>query len=264
MGAKIYQDSGQMLIAAREIARLLGERYIRLPLDLCVESRAFGGDIQWREGAPVPGAPLFTDISHLELTAARPGDAAATALVLRCAAMAGAEGERIVFDISGPFSVLAALTDTAVLWRGLILSPEPISRALGQIADFLADYGRAAFAAGVGVISFADPAGVFAALGQDLYTRFCGEPTLRFLRALGLPRPGALLHLCANTTGALASCRLIRLTRRPLPSPRPYAEILFDRAVTGEIGFLGGHCLNLAAGEADSFWAVELNKNIKK
>ncbi|MDR3270422.1 MAG: ASKHA domain-containing protein [Peptococcaceae bacterium] len=255
-GALAHRDIPTMLWSARVTAALEKQSFLRLPLSQTIETQSYGAELTWSAGTPLSSGYIFTQAAQLSALSREAFNAWPVQHVLKC--IRQARGEKIILDIAGPFSILGGLIDPTALIRAAITEKALVGEALAHIEDFLVQYIEAALAAGVQVISLADPIGVMEIVGQRMYKEISGRTLYAVLKRVYPALDHALIHLCGKTSASLQKTGWIVLKPRRISKDRDYRETLFELAEEKNIRLAGHHCINHDACGESIFWHAEL------
>lgn len=242
MEMQIHRDQDKMLMAARLVREAEKLPAVRLPLDLTTEARAFGGDVKWNGVQLVPGKYICRDRENLEALYRRTLEEQAIREILEC--IPKLRDDLIILDVQGPFSILASLMDSAVLFRYLKPEKDMIGRILEKMTSFLVDYIMVAVERGVKIISFADPAGVMELTGPAVYKAFSGRATQRLFTELTPFLDKAVVHLCGKVAVSMEKAGYLKPHPQRLAAGG-YLENLLVLAGNPSVRFVGGGCINV-------------------
>jgi uroporphyrinogen-III decarboxylase len=170
-----------------------------------------------------------------------------------------ASGETTLLKANGPYSVLASLVEPKVFYRWLGREGEAVHRGLETITAGITAYVRAAFAAGITVLSLADPSADAELLGEGRCREFAGAWLMALVEGVlaGPESRGKIIHLCPRSSLPLERCGLLQSeTRSVADRPRPYTRLLEQAAESG-ITFAGHRCIHSgAAAELTALYCV--------
>lgn len=242
MKMEIHRSREKMLMAARLVKEAEKLPAVRLPLDLTTESRAFGGVAKWNGAQLVPGKYVCRSREDLEALCRRTLEEQAVREILEC--LPRLREDSVILDVQGPFSILASLMDTAVLFRQLKPEREIIGQILEKMVWFLVDYIMIAVERGVKVISLADPAGVMEMTGPAVYRAFSGKAVHRLFTELTPFLDKAVVHLCGKVAVSMKKAGYLRSHPRRL-AQSDYLENLLALAGDPSVRFVGGGCINV-------------------
>lgn len=113
------------------------------------------------------------------------------------------EDKKTVLEMEGPFSILGALIDPMILYQAGKQQPALLYQILDRITRSLIQLSKQAIRAGINIISFADPLGVYESVGQDFYQAFSGRVMVAFLKGIEPALDQAIVHLCGKTSAGL-------------------------------------------------------------
>ena len=240
----VYTHREPMARLAALIRREQEMPFCLLPFCHTLEAEALGAQIRFARdgtGPRVSRSPCETLAQvltrTLDPTVPRIAETLAAARLLTEA------GETVVFQLSGPLTILNSLLSSEQIYRSLRREPElflEVCRKLGQDVLTLAGLAETA---GVGIFSYADPmaaAGIIGPRGSRLVAEGYLAALLKALdRQLG---PDALVCLCPKTAASLLDAELASERSHPLPAAMPYPEALMT--VGGRLRFAAQGCIH--------------------
>ena len=226
--AGLYSRTEHILKLAEAASQARGWKAVLLPFCHTVEAKAMGARITPADetAGPRPGEYAVTlpeQVPSVEIAA----DPDAARLLEACGRLRQ-EGRPVIFQLSGPISILSCLMNLSGLFKCWRKDPEAVGECLDRIRHMLRDFGTVLARAGVDCISYADPAGSPDILGPKygaLLTRRFTKPLLE-----------ELLEVCGGTT-ALTVC--------PLTAAALSREGVLHPARAGE-GRLAAGCIKRA------------------
>ncbi|MDR0223301.1 MAG: ASKHA domain-containing protein [Oscillospiraceae bacterium] len=230
--------------AAKTISETEGVSYLRLPVTQTAEAQAVGVEFSWKNGALAAADYPYQRVSALKRLPDANGLVLSRPVQTALAALRFAKGKRVIFDVSGPFSVLASAVEPTRLVRGMIADEATVKEALETVSEFLTIYIKQALERGVQVVSFADTAGTAALLGERLYGALVAPAILKILCDTEPYLEKSVVHLCGKTSSSLQKCGCLRLSPRRVPVGTDYRELLFKLADEPKTRFIGGGCAN--------------------
>jgi len=245
--APVHTDAALMAQLALHMRQQQGAAACMLPFCHTVEAEALGAHIRL-DGGHLPRAGAYRYDSLEELAALPLPDVhdGRMGQVLQAVSLLRQQGEQVVVQAAGPFTVLGALLDPVLLFRALRRQPETAARVLELLRQLLLQYITAAERAGAAVISYADPAGSAAVLGPRLAAETARSFTLPLLRQLQTQTAAdTVIALCPKTAHALTESGCAALQRIALPQPMPYLQAML--ALRGQIRFCGQSCIKETA-----------------
>lgn len=244
---KLYQNADKMADAALWVRKRSASSYCLLPFCHTLEAEGYGADIQTGNALSVsrPQKARFLTLNELidglpslDLTTVRIRETLKACHLLR------AYGENVLFQVSGPLTILDCLIPSEVLLRSLLKQPEQLFTILNRIGKDLLELMRLAEAAGAGILSFSDPIGAPSLLGPRLSGMVARKFTLPFLReADHLLDRSTLFLLCPKTALSLTSSGLASWKIHLFNEAIPYSEAALQ--LRGDIRFGGSSCPKL-------------------
>ena len=152
------------------------------------------------------------------------------------------QGETVVFQVTGPFTLLGSLIDMAKIFRFLRKEPEKMKDVFDKTADIIIDTMEAAQKAGADIISYADPAGGVNIIGPKLAEQIAEQFTLPMLeKADEILDKNIVIHLCPKTAFSLIDTNLAQTEIIECEKKAGYMEKCL--ANKGKIRFTGHKCI---------------------
>lgn len=224
--AEIYASAENIVKLAKAAGEADGRGFVLLPFCHTVEAKALGADITPADDTAGPRPGNCTLKGPEELA---PSDIAkspdAARLLDACRELAS-EGRAVVYQLSGPVSILSCMMPLNGFFKSWRKEPEAAKRCLDAIADMLLGFAREIRAAGVKYISYSDPAGSRDILGPKYSKLMAEEFTLPFLKRLA--------EACGEETTVI----ICPLTAQALSSENRLAA-----AKLGETGEISAGCV---------------------
>lgn len=225
---KVHSDAEEMVKlgkAFKEYHKLVA---VNLPFCMTVEAEALGASVNlgdWKNGPRISNFAFskleeLEHIKDIDFTKNRINE------VLTACKILVAEGERVVLNVQGPYTIAQALIDPRVLFKALRKDKEKLEVLLGTIEDFVVDYIREALKRGVQIISYGDSSGTLDILGPNLYGELSGKYNVNVLRRVSALIDNQILHVCGVTSAALHNGGLINSTKIVYEEELTYEEAL--------------------------------------
>lgn len=214
---------------------------IRLPLMDNLEAIAYGGILSVVSNMYIVKEYNYKRLDEFNI---KPGDLVKTDEV-KCVLdyIRKNKDKNIMLDIEGPFSIIAGLIRSEMLFMCQRKGQEVLREKLFMIADDLIIYAKEAIKAGVRLISFSDPQSGIDMVGQNFYSEFCGAAIMRFLKGIEPYLDNAVLHVCGKTSfGLLKSGMAEQQTVRI--NLGDYRNTLFSIAGDADFRIIGNACIN--------------------
>ena len=168
-------------------------------------------------------------------------------------------GETVLFQLSGPLTVLNSLLPAELLFRGLRKEPERLLALFRKISADSLHLAMLAEEAGADIISYADPMGGVGIIGPKFTELITRNFTANFLRKLDavLDRQTMIL-LCPKTSFALLGAEQAEWREHPLPEKMTYGKAAL--AMRGRIRFGGQSCVKKTDYKTEIFREVLLKE----
>lgn len=231
-----------------ELARFIKEQegacFCMLPFDHTLEAEAMGAKVIYGNGETGPriretvctGAKELLELPEIDFSGGRMQETLLACRTLR------EEGEHVVFQVSGPFTVLNGLMDMPRLFRSMRKEPELMKAVFQRLETELLNEIRKAKEYGAEFISYADSSGGVNILGPVLAGRMVKEFTYGFLKkAEALAGSEMMILLCPKTTLALTGTGRAEFVNHRLLGQPSYGEACMR--MKGKAVFGGQMCI---------------------
>lgn len=223
---EIYASQENIIKLAKAAEESDGRGFALLPFCHTVEAKALGADIKPADDAAGPRPGAYTLKSPEELTPAVIAKTPEAARLIEACSALASEGRAVVYQLSGPISILSCMMPLNGFFKSWRKEPETARRCLRSIGDMLLDFAREISAAGVKYISYSDPAGSRDILGPKYAKMMAEEFTLPFLKRL--------TEACGEKTTVIIC---------PLTAQSLAAENFIAPPETGKNGTLAAGCV---------------------
>jgi uroporphyrinogen-III decarboxylase len=218
-----------------------------LPFCHTVEAEALGGDVNYGDAITGPRAGKYvceTMEEVLKLPSVDYSVGRIHEVLLACRELRD-QGEQVVLQIAGPFTILNGLIDARHVFRCLRKNPELWREVLRKLEEELLNYIKEAEKYGVTMVSYADPAGGVNILGPKVAKQVVEEFTYPFLKRVEeMTCKRMLIILCPKTTFALLGTDHATLLDYSTSEPLPYGKGCVQ--MTGNASFAGQMCIRHA------------------
>lgn len=239
-----YMQSDMMVKLAKELKKKERTPYCELPFCHTVEAEAMGGNVQMGNGkvGPRAGDYICKDIeSLLSLPKIDFSKGRIYEGLLACKKL-HEQGEHVVFDISGPFTILNVLIDSRHIFKGMRRQPEVMRRVFGKLGNQILEYMFLAQKHGAEMISYADSSGGVNILGPQMMEDITVNFTYPLLKeAEKLANDNTIILLCPKTTLALIGTGKAELVDHRLNKTIGYAPACIE--MVGKVKFAGQMCI---------------------
>lgn len=173
---EIYKTAESIADFALKVKENCGREYCFLPFCHTVEAEGLGGKIVLGdESGGARGAGfVFDSFEQLANANINYNNKSRLPKMLDACALLKAQNEKVIYSLSGPFSIINCLIDAKVFFKVWRKNETLIKKYFEQLVEQLGIYSEKIFGAGADIISYADPAGSFDILGPK-YSEYVSE-----------------------------------------------------------------------------------------
>ena len=221
-----------------------GAAFCELPFCHTVEAEAMGGLVNYGNEKTGPRAKEYICTKPEELLELKEMDFSQGRIheVLLACQHLRKNGENVVLEVAGPFTILNVLIDAKYVFKAWRKQPEIMKEVFWKIGNQLLDYIKAALEYGVNMISYADSSGGLNILGPKMAEQVVEDFTYEFLKKVEeIITDDAVVLLCPKTTFALLGTDKAEFADVKLPGPMRYGEAC--AWMIGKEKFLGQMCI---------------------
>ncbi len=247
-GISFYQahtDRNAMAVISQEIKTDKGDCICRVPFCVTVEAEAFGANINISNTGTGPRFESYKFSTIEELAEIKAMDLHSGRIneVLHSVKILNNNGNVVVLNVEGPFTILGLLIDSMIIFKGINKHRKLIEKALQVIEDSLVNYIIAGIEKGAKIISYADPTGALELVGPKLYKEISGRISYNILKRVEEHLEGVVMHLCGKTSIALVKTELCNSKSVEVPSGLTYGEAMCEVITDNQIKFIGHNCM---------------------
>lgn len=225
--------------------------FCELPFCHTVEAEAMGGIINYGNEKTGPRAKeyLCTDIEEILELPEINFEKGRIYEVLKACRLLHQRGEHIVFEVSGPLTILNVLIDPRYVFKGMRKKPDLMKQIFAKLGKDILAYMKLAKEYGADFISFADSSGGVNILGPKMAEQMVDLFTYDFIKqAEKLADEDTMILLCPKTTFALLGTGKAELIDRQMnedisreESALSYAEACIR--MKGKVHLAGQMCI---------------------
>ena len=239
-----YMHWDTMARLSRALKEHDGSSFCELPFCHTVEAEAMGGIINYGNALTGPRAKEYICMSVeelLELPEIDFSQGRIHEVLLACKELRK-QGEHVVLQVSGPFTILNVLIDAKYVFKGLRKKPDIMKEVFWKLGDQILKFMEEAKKYDVDLISYADSSGGVNILGPKMAEQVVEDFTYEFLKkAEALVDDQTMILLCPKTTFALLGMEKAILEDRKLFGPMSYGEGCIE--MIGKAKFAGQMCI---------------------
>ena len=239
-----YLHWDTMALIAEALKDTDGAAFCELPFCHTVEAEAMGGIVNYGNEKTGPRAKEYIctkpeellELIDMDFTQGRIHE-----VLLACQHLRK-QGENVVLEVAGPFTILNVLIDAKYVFKGMRKQPEVMKEVFWKIGNQLLKYIEEALKYGVNMISYADSSGGLNILGPKMAEQVVEDFTYDFLKKVEEIVPeDAIVLLCPKTTFALLGTDKAEFEDIELPEPMRYGEACIS--MIGKAKFAGQMCI---------------------
>lgn len=239
-----YLHCDTMVTLAKAMRKADDALICELPFCHTVEAEAMGGIVNMGNeiAGPRAGGYICTDIEEvlnlpeIDFTKGRIHE-----VLLACKKLRE-QGEHVVFEVSGPFTILNVLIDARYVFKGMRKKPEVMEKVFWKLGDQILKYMELVKEYGGDLISYADSSGGLNILGPKMLKDVTLNFTYPFLKkAERIADEKTMILLCPKTTLALIGTEKAKFVDHKLEEPIGYAQGCID--MVGKAHFAGQMCI---------------------
>lgn len=218
--------------------------FCELPFCHTVEAEAMGGIVNYGNEAAGPRAKEYICTTPEELLELPEIDFSAGRIhevLLACKELRD-QGEHVVLQVSGPFTILNVLIDARYVFKAMRKKPELMKEVFWKLGTEILKFMEEAKKYDVDLISYADSSGGLNILGPKMAVQVVEDFTYHFLKKVeNLADDRTLILLCPKTTFALLGTKKAELRNRKLSGSMSYGEGCIE--MIGKARFAGQMCI---------------------
>lgn len=239
-----YKYCETMALIAKELKKHDNAAFCELPFCHTVEGEAMGGIINYGDEKIGPRAKEYVcksaedvlNLKSIDFTKGRISE------VLKACTCLRNEGQNIVLEVSGPFTILNVLMDATRAFKIFRKEPEKMKQIFDKFQNEILNFIEEGQRAGANLISFADSSGGVNILGPKMMKESVEMFTYPFLKkAEKIIDDKTILLLCPKTTFALLGTNKASLYDIELSKPMKYGEGCIE--VIGKTKIVGQMCI---------------------
>ncbi len=257
---QVYTERQQIAELAQTIRCHEGGEWCLLPFCHTLEAEAMGANIIYGDGLTGPRVRGHT-CNSLDEAMERTVDWQNSRLqeTLFACALLKERCENVLFQLSGPLTVLNSLLPAELLFRSLRKEPEKVLVLLHKFGEDSLHFAKLAEKAGAHIISYADPMAGVGIIGPKFAELLTKTFTADYLQKLdAVLEKETMILLCPKTSFALLGTELAEWREHPLPEKMNYGKAAL--ALRGKIRFGGQSCVKKTAYETEIFREVVLKE----
>lgn len=241
-----HEDKYLMAMLAKEIRAYRKDTAARIPFCVTVEAEALGGDIQLGDakiGPRVRGYRFesveeMQHINEIDLESGRIKE------ILDCVELLSSEGEVVVLNVEGPFTIISSLIDPMNFYKGIRKNKAAVNKIISVVEDGIVKYIIEGLKRGARIISYGDPVGGMDIVGPKMYEEVSGKSSYNILKRVEQHLEAAVVHICGKTSTAFVKLDLAVTVPVEFPEDLKYGEAInIALEERKDIKFIGHRCI---------------------
>ncbi|WP_077368312.1 uroporphyrinogen decarboxylase family protein [Anaerosalibacter sp. Marseille-P3206] len=263
---EVHTKAEYIVTLSKKLMKHKNDILCRLPFCNTVEAEALGGNIKLGDAKTGPRVESYAyssldellDIEEIDLNNRR------IAEVLKAVEILREQGETVVLNVEGPFTIITSLIDSRVFYKGIRKDSERVNQFLKIIEDNILKYIKEGINRGAQIISFGDPAGALDIVGPKVYREYSGKSTFNILKRVESVLGNSILHICGKTSTTFQNMGLIESHPIKLKEDITYGQaieyILSNRM---DVKVIGHNCIKRTPFKLknSTIWDIKLNKS---
>ena len=189
-----------MATLAKALRKHRGDAIARVPFCVTVEAEAFGGHIKLGDGKVGPRVESYVFSSLEEMSSLEGLDITKNRIseVLGAVELLAEARENVVLSVEGPFTIISALIDPLIFYKGMRKDPKKIQEILAIVEEGVIRYSLEGIKRGAKIISYGDPVGAMDIVGPKIYRDFSGPSSWRIISVLKEVKEKVIIHICGK------------------------------------------------------------------
>lgn len=239
-----YMHADTMAALSRALKEHDHAVFCELPFCHTVEAEAMGGIINYGNDKTGPRAKEYICTTPEELLELPDIDFAKGRIheVLLACKLLREQGEQVVLQVSGPFTILNVLIDARYVFKAMRKKPELMKEVFWKLGREVYCFIEEAKKYGVQLISYADSSGGVNILGPKMAEQVVNDFTYDFLKKVEtLADENMLILMCPKTAFALLGTEKAEFKDVELSGPLNYGEACIE--MIGKTSFAGQMCI---------------------
>lgn len=240
----VHFQSDMMVTLSKALKEHDGAAICEMPFCHTLEADAMGGSVNYGNEITGPRAKEYIctsveellELPSIDFTTGRMRE-----VLLACKRLEE-EGEHVVLEVSGPFTIMNVLIDPKYVFKAMRKKPELMKEVFWKFGNEVLRFAEEAKKAGVELISYADASGGLNILGPKMAEQVVDMFTCEFVKKLGeLADEHMMILLCPKTTFALLGTEKAEFRDIRLREVMSYGEACIS--MVGKAKIAGQMCI---------------------
>ncbi|SHJ80875.1 methyltransferase, MtaA/CmuA family [Hathewaya proteolytica DSM 3090] len=231
LGFPLVHTKGEyMSVLSKALKESKGDNICRLPFCNTVEAEALGAIIKLGDNKTGPRVEryLFNSIEELDKIQDIDFTKGRISEVLKAVGTLKEQGETVVLNIEGPFTIISSLIDSTTFYKAIRKNKDIVDKFIGNIEASVIKYAIEASKRGVDVISYSDPVGAMDLVGPKVFKEVSAPASLRIIKAMRDNISGVIIHVCGKTSASLENSGLCSSERIEYDADKTYGKAMME------------------------------------
>ncbi|APH20118.1 uroporphyrinogen decarboxylase family protein [Clostridium botulinum] len=242
----VHKNAKDMAVLSKGIKEYNEDFFSIVPFCMTVEAEALGGEINLGDEKAGPRVSNYTfksiedieGLKEIDFKTKRIGE------VLKSVEILKKEGETVIMDVQGPFTIISSLIDPRIFYKAVRKNKDEVERLMKIVQKGSVEFIKEGVKRGVDIISFGDSAGTLDILGPKMYKELGGKYTYNVLKEAKNYLGDSIIHLCGITSSSLDRAGFIKSNPIEVPEGITYGQALnYIIKENKDVKILGHNCL---------------------
>ncbi|ENK1243481.1 methylcobamide--CoM methyltransferase [Clostridium sporogenes] len=242
----VHKNARDMAILSKSIREYNDDFFSIVPFCMTVEAEALGGEINLGDEKAGPRVSNYTFKSIEDIKGLKEIDFETKRIkeVLKSVEILKEEGETVIMDVQGPFTIISSLIDPRIFYKAVRKNKDEVERLMEIVEKNSVEFIKEGVKRGADIISFGDSAGTLDILGPKMYKELGGKYTYNVLKDAQNYLQDSIIHLCGITSSSLARSGFVKSNPIEVPEGITYGQAIDHiRKENKNLKILGHSCL---------------------
>lgn len=242
----VHKNARDMAILSKSIREYNDDFFSIVPFCMTVEAEALGGEINLGDEKAGPRVSNYTFKSIEDIKGLKEIDFQTKRIkeVLKSVEILKEEGETVIMDVQGPFTIISSLIDPRIFYKAVRKNKDEVERLMEIVEKNSVEFIKEGVKRGADIISFGDSAGTLDILGPKMYKELGGKYTYNVLKDAQNYLQDSIIHLCGITSSSLARSGFVKSNPIEVPEGITYGQAIDHiRKENKNLKILGHSCL---------------------